>query len=95
MNNSRCITSQTGDLLSPEDQRYAKSAFVHRFTKDHRPEWKNRKDCASCPVAFASDNDWLAHTLFDVFADGAMCRTSRFIRSYPTWPDNPELRRPD
>jgi hypothetical protein len=83
-----------GNRLSATDQAYVRSAYVHRFTKEHRPAWLGRGDCVGCPPHFASDADWLAHTTFKVNANGALNRRSKTCESCPTWPDNPELRHP-
>lgn len=87
--------SKLGNWLHPEDQRHVLAAFVHRFTRDHKPEWANKpwKDGKPYPVQFDSDADWLAHTSFAVRNDGRLDGRVHRCESVPTWPDNPELRR--
>lgn len=86
------MKTKPGSELHPEDRAYVLRAFVHRFTREHRPGWTRRADCAQCPVQFASDADWLAHTRFAVRNDVRIDRRAD-CESSPTWPDNPELRR--
>ncbi len=78
-----------GSELSQADQRYVLSAFVHRYTRDHKPHWAHEpmKDGSEYPVQFASDADWLAHTLFQVTQSGKVSRTACQCQSSPTWPD--------
>ena len=85
----------TGDKLTPEDQNYVRCAYVHRFTRDHKPRWahKPRPNGQPYPVQFDSDADWLAHTRFAVRKDGRLDNRVHSCESDPTWPDNPELRR--
>lgn len=84
-----------GNQLNADDQRYVLSAFVHRFTRDHRPRWSESQmpDGKPYPVQFASDAAWLAHTEFAITKSGLVNRRIKHCRSCPTWPDNPELRR--
>lgn len=81
-----------GSALSLRDQRHVLAAYPHRFTRDHRPAWASRPDCQNCPVQFASDSDWLEHTLFAVTRSGRLSGRDTACQSSPTWPDNPELR---
>lgn len=85
-----------GNLLKPEDKRYVLSAYVHRFTKEHRPQWASqlRPNGKPYPVQFASDEDWLANTDFPI-GKGGKLKTGQDVHceSHPTWPDNPELRK--
>lgn len=87
--------SALGVELSASDQRYVLAAYVHRFTKDHKPNWANKpwKKGKAYPVQFASDSEWLANTRFVVTKCGALDRRVSQCVSRPTWPDNPELRR--
>ena len=87
--------SQTalGSDLTPQDQRHVLSAYVHRFTAEHVPEWTRRQDCQTCPVQCASDAEWLANTRFAVRKDGRLNHSYHECHSTPTWPNNPELRR--
>lgn len=83
-----------GSLLSPEVQREALAAFVHRYTGEHRPNWASREDCKACPIQFATDAEWLSNTVFRTNKDGSLHRRAA-CESYPTWPNNPELRKRD
>lgn len=85
-----------GNQLTGSDRQHVLSAYVHRFTKDHKPGWaaKPRPYGNPYPVQFASDADWLAHTLFHVTSGGNLDGRFGDCQSSPTWPDNPELRRP-
>jgi len=78
-----------GIELHSGDRAHVLAAFVHRFTKDHTPNWaKNSK----FSVQFASDEDWLNNTWFPVTKDGYLDRRCSLCDSHPTWPNNPELR---
>jgi hypothetical protein len=81
-----------GTELNAASQQEALRRFVHRFTRDHVPQWARNGKCY--PVQFASDQDWLAHTFFSVTKAGKL-NAHHLIpcESRPTWPDNPELRR--
>ena len=83
-----------GSSLRPEVQTECLRRFVHRFTGEHRPQWTTRPDCKACPVQFADDRDWLAHTRFYVTKAGKLDRRFDSCESSPTWPFNPELRKP-
>jgi hypothetical protein len=68
-------------------QRQALAFYVHRYTRDHTPSWVAacpRLDGKPYPVQFASDSEWLEHTLFPVHR-GAL--TDHPCQSTPTWPD--------
>lgn len=88
-------STKLGTELHPDDQRHVLSAYVHRHTREHKPEWarKEWKDGKPYPVQFASDADWLAHTRFAVTTKGRLHHGVHECESSPTWPDNPELRR--
>ncbi len=86
-----------GSALSLQAQREALSRYVHRFTRTHVPAWarKPMPNGSAYPVQFDSDADWLANTYFRVTARGQLVAYSDMrgdCQSYPTWPDNPELR---
>ena len=83
-----------GSELSPSVQTECLRRFVHRFTGEHRPQWTTRPDCKACPVQFADDWDWLANTRFHVTKTGKLDGSFDFCESSPTWPFNPELRKP-
>lgn len=69
-------------------QREALAMFVHRFTKDHIPQWARipRDNGKFYPVQFASDQDWLEHTMFWINKDGSLSRKRNYCQSSPTWP---------
>ena len=78
-----------GSDLPIELQRQALAAFPYRYTRDHTPTWAT-KTGLRYPVQFASDADWLAHTLFAVAGPARALRLSRrerYCESTPTWPD--------
>lgn len=85
-----------GSALQYVDQVYVLSAYVHRFTREHKPDWTRKpwKDGKPYPVQFDSDADWLAHTRFAVRRDGRLDQRVKACQSNATWPDNPELRKP-
>lgn len=85
-----------GTELHPDDRKHVLAAYVHRFTAQHKPRWAHSewKNGESYPVQFASDADWLAHTRFAVNRNGRLDRHVHSCFSSPTWPDNPELRKP-
>lgn len=79
-----------GGELCPEDQRHVLAAFVHRFTGQHRPRWKDKDSSANvraCPVQFKDDADWLANTFFAVRNDGRLDQRVTGCESHPTWPE--------
>lgn len=78
-----------GSDLPPRLQAEALRAYVHRFTRDHVPMWAKvpRPDGTPYPVQFASDADWLAHTMFCVTRSRPMGLAEAPCRSNPTWPD--------
>lgn len=84
-----------GSELDYTDQRHVLAAYVHRFTRQHRPQWANKpwKDGQPYPLQFDSDADWLAHTRFAVRVNGRLDMRNHSCESTPTWPDNPELRK--
>lgn len=84
-----------GTLLTPEDQKHVLAAYVHRFTREHYPDWAQKPmegGRSYPPVQFASDADWLANTRFSVKANGRLNHRVHECQSSQTWPDNPELR---
>lgn len=89
------MTTIKGTRLHPEDQRYVLSAYVHRFTGEHKPAWamNERKDGQAYPVQHVNDNDWLEHTIFWARTDGRLDQRVHRCESTPTWPMNPELRK--
>lgn len=84
-----------GSELSATDQKTVLAAYVNRYTREHKPRWilQPRPDGSRYPVQFANDSDWLANTVFRVTKTGKLDRRVHDCRSYPTWPENPELRK--
>lgn len=81
-----------GDLLPDRLRRDALAAYLHRFTRDHRPLWarKPMPNGDAYQVQFASDAEWLANTLFPVTVrkDGSLGDHTRgHSQSFATWPD--------
>jgi len=93
----RELPAKRGSELTAAEQAYCLSAFVHRFTREHKPKWAKAewKDGKPYPVQFASDKEWLEQTLFAVTAKGNLDHRVIECRCSPTWPDNPELRKPE
>lgn len=89
-------SSRLGSELSPRDRQHVLLAYCHRYTRTHVPNWARvpRADGTPYPVQFASDEEWLANTRFAVGIHGDLDHRVRSCHSSPTWPDNPELRRP-
>jgi hypothetical protein len=85
-----------GSQLSPEVQKEALRRFVHRYTGTHKPMWaqKEKWKGGDYPVQFVDDEDWLAHTTFEVHKDGTLDHRQQWCESRPTWPFNPELKNP-
>lgn len=73
-----------GSELPLHAQKEVLQRFVHRYTKDHIPNWARDTDYA---VQFASDADWLANTCFYINADGSLDGRHRYCESHPTWPE--------
>jgi len=80
---------QLGSQLHPKVQKDVKRRFVHRFTKDHKPEWANRARPDGKPYKpqFASDQDWLNNTSFHIKSDGTLDNRYKYCCSNPTWPE--------
>jgi hypothetical protein len=87
-------TEILGTLLCETDQRHVLAAYVHRFTGEHRPAWANEPmpNGQPYPLQFKDDLDWLAHSYFAIRRDGRLSARAEYCESYPTWPNNPELR---
>lgn len=77
-----------GSHLSLRLQAQAKARFVHRFTRQHRPQWA--KANPKYAPHFADDADWLAHTYFEITKQGEFDRRVNHCESHPTWPDGKE-----
>jgi len=84
---------RTGDKLHPEDRAHVLRAYVHRYTREHRPTWANqpRPDGTPYPVHFASDAEWLRNTTFQVTKSGRLDQRVKCCESRPTWPDGDPL----
>ena len=78
-----------GTELHPDDQKHVLNAYVHRFTKEHKPQWANepRSDGTAYMPLHASDADWLQNTKFAVNKDGRLNHRVKACESTPTWPD--------
>ena len=78
-----------GTELHPDDQKHVLNAYVHRFTKEHKPQWTNepRSDGTAYMPQHASDADWLQNTTFKVKNDGRLDSRVKQCHSTPTWPD--------
>ena len=85
-----------GTELNCTDRNHVLAAYIHRFTGNHMPAWAKRpmSTGAAYPLQFASDDEWLANTLFLVTKAGRLEMTVKECESHPTWPNNPELRGP-
>lgn len=83
-----------GSELTPEQQREALNRFIYRYTGNHTPNWVRMSRPKIPPLQFKDDADWLAHTSFAVNKDGSFNRRKTHCESTPTWPNNPELRKP-
>ncbi len=83
-----------GSALSYSQQREVLSAYVHRFTGNHKPDWARQPmpNGQEYPLQFKDDNDWLENTLFAVNKDGSLNKRMKHWQSTATWPNNPELR---
>lgn len=83
-----------GSALSYPQQKQVLSAYVHRFTGNHKPAWARQPmpDGKEYPLQFKDDNDWLENTLFAANKDGSLNKRVKHCQSSATWPNNPELR---
>lgn len=81
--------SRKGSELNAADRAYVLSAFVHRATGDHTPQWFKTPmhDGTPYQVQFADDRDWLENTRFQTDIYGALDRGCKSCYSEPTWPD--------
>lgn len=83
-----------GTLLHPDDRKEVLAAYVHRFTKQNKPVWARqpKEDGTFYSPHFEDDDDWLGHTYFAVDENQRLKPGRWSCQSFPTWPDNPELR---
>lgn len=90
------VATINGAAMCGKLQQDAKRQFIHRHTGDNTPAWarKEWKDGQPYPLQFADDADWLANTTFWVTTKGELARRPGYCKSRPTWPNNPELRKP-
>lgn len=84
-----------GTQLHYQDREHVLAAYVHRFTREHKPAWANKPmpNGKPYPVQFDSDLDWLEHTDFAIRKNGRLDMRVKSCFCSPTWPDNPELRK--
>lgn len=75
-----------GNDLTQEDQKYVLAAYVHRYTREHRPAWVDEFPSKN-GVHFASDKEWLERTDFHVRKNGRLDMRHKNCFSHPTWPD--------
>ena len=78
-----------GNKLSPKDQQSVLNSFVHRFTKEHNPQWTSVH--LNYNPQFSSDADWLEHSRFYVKTNGRLDKRYSHCQSSPTWPDGKGL----
>ena len=78
-----------GTELSAQDRQHVLAAYVHRFTRDHKPAWAYKPRPSGNPYNphFTNDAEWLAHTFFSVTKMGRLDRRVMHCESSPTWPD--------
>lgn len=74
-----------GHNLHPDDREYVIGAYIHRSTGDYKVPGLR-------PLQFKDDLDWLRNTYFRVTKKFRLDHRAKCCESYPTWPDNPELR---
>ena len=77
-----------GSKLSDDLKRTVLEKFVHRFTRDHKPEWANglRESGKPWRVRFESDQDWLENTEFCIADDGHLSSVVVFgFKTEVTW----------
>jgi hypothetical protein len=76
-----------GHDLSPKDRQHVLSAYPYRLTGDSMHHTGR-----GYPMQFKNDLDWLRNTYFRVTKNFNLDHRVKSCESYPTWPDNPELR---
>ena len=74
-----------GSELNETAKQEALAKFVHRFTKQRRPQWASAN--LNYTAQFADDQDWLANTHFAVTKRGTLDARFHHCDSKPTWPD--------
>ena len=75
-----------GSLLNENDKKHVLSAYVHRCTGEHKPQWFK-----GGPVHFRDDAEWLENTFFEVTKQARLDGRFKHCESHPTYPDNPGL----
>jgi hypothetical protein len=79
-----------GTELRPSDKQYVLSAYVHRYTMEHKPSWAD-KPCEGngkrYAPQYATDAEWLANTEFKTRKNGRLDHRTRHCQSSgQTWP---------
>jgi len=82
-----------GSKLPDNLKQTVLETFIHRFTRDHKPEWANglRESGKPWQVRFDSDQDWLENTEFCIADDGFLSRKYPHCHPNSTWPDGREI----
>jgi hypothetical protein len=75
-----------GHNLCMPDREHVLNAYTNRHTGDHY-----KSHCKY--LHFKDDLDWLRNTYFRVTKKFRLDYRVNGCESYPTWPDNPELRK--
>lgn len=85
-----------GNALSYSTRLHALSAFCHRFTCDHVPEWVRRTPCRPDGLPYlprwSSDRTWLSGTRFHVTKRGELSRRSGHGECYSSGDNLDHLR---
>jgi len=81
------MNTKKGIELHPDDQKRALSAYVHRFTGEHKPEWASdpRPDGTPYKRQFKDDREWLENTSFVVTKSGRLDKRAKHCQSTSTW----------
>jgi len=82
------VEYKSGHLLHPDDQRHVLNAYVHRYTKEHVPQWaeKPMPNGQSHKPHHETDADWLKHTKFAVKKNGRLHAGATHAQSTPSLP---------
>ncbi len=72
-------TLTKGENLTPTQKKQVISAFVHRYTGEHFPEWASRPmpNGEAYKPTHATDSEWINDHAFYINKNG-------FLASYPT-----------
>jgi len=81
--------SKLGSELCYADQQQVLRSYIHRYTREHIPNWAkgDKHYPKGYPLQFNSDQEWLKNTRFAVKKNGRLDRRFKFCESCPTWPD--------